>query len=161
HEQGLARALPPAPARARGGARLLPGAAGGRRGGGLPARRPALRRGRGLQDGGRPRRPRAPLRARAAPEGGRAHPRRRARVGRGAAGGPPALHTFPRGFSRPIAERPPGGGLAPRWLAATALAVGRDNDRPIDFGDPVMTPVYHVVFRHFMTPFDSDSGRFA
>jgi hypothetical protein len=79
----------------------------------------------------------------------------------GALGGTPVLHTFPRGFRRPEAERPPGGGLAPRWLAATALAVGRDNGRPIDFGDPLMTPVYHIVFRHFMTPFDSDSGRFA
>lgn len=76
--------------------------------------------------------------------------------------GIPVLHTFPTAFhSRPPGERPPGGGLAPRWLAALALAVGRDTGRPLHFGDRLLFPVEHLIFRHFVTPFESDSGAFA
>ncbi|MBI5367073.1 MAG: Zn-dependent exopeptidase M28 [Planctomycetes bacterium] len=75
--------------------------------------------------------------------------------------GIPVLHTFPTGFRQPPETRPAGGGLAPRWLAALTLAAGRDAGRPLHFGDPILFPVYHVIFRHFITPFESDSGAFA
>jgi hypothetical protein len=76
-------------------------------------------------------------------------------------GGVPVAHTFPTGFREKVEDRPPAGGLAPRWLAALTLAVGRDNERPLALGDRLVGPVYQLIFRHFVTPFDSDCGAYA
>lgn len=75
--------------------------------------------------------------------------------------GAAVLHTFPTAFHRPPETWPPGGGLAPRWLAGLALATERQAGRATHFGDRWLFPAYHVVFRHWVTPFESDSGAFA